>query len=315
MLVFFIHGVGTKNRYYADALITNINKGLAEIQPKTKTQIETYQSYWGHLFNNKKSQINNYLKKDFDLACEKHPQFYKYLHHDIYRYKDRRKQLINDFLGDFLIYQNPGRGITIRRDLLEQLNLFIKDHHEHKQIHFIAHSLGSLILWDLLFSDMLTSDDPAFLFREKLNQLDMVSITTLGSPLLFLKQMLDINFSTLNSFIQKYSKERQIGSYKLTWVNIIHSSDLIAYPLKAATEDEIGSNIFLSDQYVWQDANGREQSLRNLGQTDLAMVIAAEDAHSSYFYDNLDGVITGRIIAYNLLGDTKKLSEKFVHPK
>ncbi len=312
MLVFFIHGVSTKNSCYADALIKNIKKELAKIQPKTK--IEFYSSFWGNLFNNKKYQIINYLDKDFSLACAEHQQ-YKGLYHDIYRYKDRRKQLISNFLGDFIIYQNPERGTAIRRVILEQLNQFIEDHPEHKQIHFIAHSLGSLILWDLLFSDTLTSDDPAFLFRDKLHQLDIVSITTLGSPLLFLKQMLDINFSTINSFIQKYSKEHQTGSYRLTWVNIIHSSDLIAYPLKAATEDEIGSNIFLCDQYVWQDANGAEQTLRSLGNSDLAMVIAAEDAHSSYFYDNLDGVITGRIIAYNLLGETKKLSKKFVNPK
>ena len=87
--------------------------------------------------------------------------------------------------------------------------------------------------------------------------------------MLFLKQMLDINFCNLDSFIQKYSKERPISSYKLTWVNIIHSSDRIAYPLKAAIEDEIGSNIFFCDQYVWQDANVLEQSLRGLGQMDL----------------------------------------------
>jgi len=181
MLVFFIHGVGTKNCFYPKTLQTNIIKGLAKIKPRTKTEIQTCNGYWGHLFNNKKSQTNNYLKKDFNLVCEKHQQYYKFLYHDIYRYKDRREQLINNFLGDFLIYQNPERGRTIRKVLLKQLNLFIKDHPEHKQIHFIAHSLGSLILWDILFSDMLTSDDPAFLFREKLNQLDMVILCTVIS--------------------------------------------------------------------------------------------------------------------------------------
>ncbi len=41
----------------------------------------------------------------------------------------------------------------------------------------------------------------------------------------------------------------------------------------------------------------------------------AEDAHSSYFYDNLDGTITARIISYNLLGETNKLLERCVTPK
>jgi hypothetical protein len=45
------------------------------------------------------------------------------------------------------------------------------------------------------------------------------------------------------------------------------------------------------------------------------MVVAAEDAHSSYFYDNLDGSITGRIIGYNLLGETKTLTERCISPR
>ena len=127
--------------------------------------------------------------------------------------------------------------------------------------------------------------------------------------------MLDIDFSTIDSFINKYSEDHSTVSHKLRWVNIIHSSDLIAYPLKAAIEDEIGSKIFFCDQYVWQYANPAERTLRTLGQLDLAMVVAAEDAHSSYFYNNLDGAITGRIVAYNLMGETKKLLERCVNPK
>lgn len=313
MLVFFIHGVSTHNTGYADVLRNNIKDELVKRQPSI--QINFYSSFWGNLFNNKKHQVIGCIEKDFSRACDKYDKHkvYKDSYNTFYKYIDRRKQLINNFLGDFLIYQNPERGKEIRRVILGQLNQFIEDHSDCKQIHFIAHSLGSLILWDLLFSDTLTSDDPAFFFREKLNQLDIVSITTLGSPLLFLKQMLDIDFSTLNSFLNKYSEAHSIVSHKLRWVNIIHSSDLIAYPLKAAIEDEIGSQIFFCDQYVWQYANAAEETLRNLGQFDLAMVVAAEDAHSSYFANNLDGAITGRIIANNLLGETKKLVERPVN--
>jgi hypothetical protein len=312
MFVFFIHGVSTKNSSYADALIKNIKKEIAKRQPKN--EIDFYSSYWGNLFNNKKHQIIACIEEDFSRACDKH-QEYKQYHNDIYRYKRRREQLISNFLGDFLIYQNPERGKAIRRAILEQLNQFIRDHPGDNQIHFIAHSLGSIILWDLLFSDTLTRGDPAFIFREQLNPINLVSITTLGSPLLFFKQMLDIDFSTVDSFLEKSHKGNDIDMCKLRWVNVIHSSDLIAYPLKAAIENEISSKILFFDQYVWQDANGTEKTLRSLGQPNLAMVIAAEDAHSSYFYDNLDGAITGRIIAYNLLGKTNKLLERCVTPR
>ena len=179
----------------------------------------------------------------------------------------------------------------------------------------IAHSLGSFILWDLIFSNTLDNDDPAFIFREKLNLLNLASITTLGSPLLFLKQMLDIDFSVINYYFKNSNKEETAGLQKLRWVNIIHSSDLIAYPLKAAIEDEIGLDLLFCDQYVWQYANAMEKTLKNMGQSDMAMVIGAEDAHSSYFYDNLDGDITSDIIASNLLGKTQKLLERCVHQR
>ncbi|PSB07635.1 hypothetical protein C7B76_27725 [filamentous cyanobacterium CCP2] len=233
----------------------------------------------------------------------------------MYRYREWRNKFVNDFLGDFLIYQNPERGKLIRKTVFEQLNQFLYDHSGCDEIHFVAHSLGSLILWDLLFSDVIGNDDPALLLREKLSQVRLASITTLGSPLLFLKQFFDLDFSGVDTFLKKLNTENNTNSCKLRWVNIIHSSDLVAYPLKAAIENKVGNNLLYYDQYVWQCANGGEQTLRNLGQFDLAMVFAAEDAHSSYFYDNIDGTITGRIIAYNLIGDTQKLAERCVTPK
>ncbi len=169
-----------------------------------------------------------------------------------------------------------------------------------------------MILWDLLFSNILPNNDPAFILRERLNHVNLESITTLGSPLLFLKQMLDIDFSVVNHIFKENYRKDSATSYKLRWINVIHSSDLIAYPLKSAIEDEISPELLFFDQYVWQYANATEKTLINFGQSDLAMVVAAEDAHSSYFYDNLDGAITARIIGYNLLGEIKKLSERCV---
>lgn len=307
MLVFFIHGVNTRNCSYADTLIKNIKKNV-------KIPINFYASFWGNLFNDKKHQIIGCIEKDFSIACENHKE-YKYYYDDIYRYKKRRKELISNFLGDFLIYQNSERGQIIRKTIYDQLNQFLSNHPDQTQIHFIAHSLGSFILWDLLFSNTLPHNDPAFIFRERLNDIKLESLTTMGSPLLFLKQMLDIDFSVINQIFEKRCKENCYISNHLRWVNIIHSSDLIAYPLKTAIENEISSQLLFSDQYIWQCANAQEQTLLNLGQLDLAMVVGAEDAHSSYFYDNIDGAITARIIGHNLLGQTNKLKERCINPK
>jgi hypothetical protein len=192
---------------------------------------------------------------------------------------------------------------------------FLENHPEQTRIHFVAHSLGSLILWDLIFSDILLNNDPAFIFRDRLRNIDLVSITTLGSPLLFLKQMLDIDFSVVNHAFEENYRNNSALLNKLRWVNVIHSSDLIAYPLKAAIEDEISPKLLFFDQYVWQDANGSEKTLRNLGQSDLAMVISAEDAHSSYFRGNMDGAITAKLVGYNLLGRIKMLEARCISPR
>ncbi|UBF25911.1 hypothetical protein K9N68_30960 [Kovacikia minuta CCNUW1] len=220
MLVFFIHGVNTPNCKYADTLIRNIKNNV-------RTPANFYSSFWGNLFINKKYQVIECIEKDFSRACEKHKEYKEY-HFDIYRYKRRRNELVNSFLGDFLIYQNPERGKAIRKVICEQLKQFLDDHPEQTKIHFIAHSLGSLILWDLLFSSTLPKDDPAFIFRKYLNDINLESISTLGSPLLFLKQMLDIDFSIVNRALEEVYKKNFIESHKLRWVNIIHSSDLIA---------------------------------------------------------------------------------------
>ena len=307
MLVFFIHGVNTQNYKYANALISNIKKNV-------KTPVDFYSSFWGNLFNDKKHQIVKYIERDFQRACLQHGEYSDH-HDDIYRYEKHRNDLINNFIGDLLIYQNPERGKAIRKSICEQFNQFLDNHPHQTQIHFVTHSLGSFILWDLLFSNLLPASDPAFVFRERLHHMDLESITTLGSPLLFLKQMLDLNFSVVKQTFEESYRGKSATSRKLRWVNIIHSSDLIAYPLKAAIEDEVSLELLFFDQYVWQCANRTEQTLRNLGQLDLAMVAAAEDAHSSYFYDNLDGAITARIIGYNLLGEIQKLSERCVNPK
>jgi len=309
MIVFFIHGVNTQQADYANCLIENIRDALEKEQRENSV---FYASFWGNQFNNLKHQIVSNIEADFSKACSMHPE-YKILHGDIYRYREQRSQFINNFLGDFLVYQNKDKGRQIRRILLEQLEQYLTDHPNETELHFVAHSLGSLILWDLLFVEDLERDDPAFAFRERAGSITVKSISTLGSPLLFFKQMLNLDFSGLH--LSSFLKDNQ-SPYKLQWVNIIHSSDLVAYPLMAAIKSEISPDIFFSDQYVWQDANSTEATLHLMsGQSDAAMAVAAEDAHSSYFNNNKDGRITARLISYNLTGNLDILKQKIVTPK
>lgn len=312
MLVFFVHGINTQDSYYAKYLIKNICKEFSKRGIEQKPNF--YSSFWGNLFNNKKHKITEYIARDFSRACES-VKSGAIPRNDIYRYQKQRNLFINNFLGDFLIYQNIERGNEIRKVITTQLEQFIKDNPGQKEIHFVSHSLGSIVLWDLLFSQNNDKSGSLSTFQKILTGLNLVSITTMGSPLLFFKEMLDLNFSSLDLYTKSKndSINNQNSLHALRWVNIIHSSDLVAYPLKSAAEKEINPKILLSDQYIWRDANSTETLLHiTKGQSDAAMVVAAEDAHSSYLNSHTSGRIAGRIISHNLLGETKELLEKLV---
>lgn len=283
MLIFFIHGVGVTDSNYARDLISNIRDEM------NKYNLYFYTGFWGNLFNNKKEKLISSIKADLSKTIEHNSFIWSGLRQDIFRYRDRRYYIINNFIGDFIIYQNIEKGKAIRESIVNQFAQFIKSHPEEKQVHFVSHSLGCLILWDLLFSCAFENNDPAHQFRNILSGLSLQSITTMGSPLLFINELLDVN---VNLAIN--SKE----CTQLRWLNLIHSSDLIAYPMSSIIGEK--TNVKFWDQYIWQDGNTREQAVRS-ANSDLAMVIGAEDAHSSYLNNLRDGRITAKLIAYNLV--------------
>lgn len=314
MLVFFIHGVNTQDASYAKYLIKNINKEFSERGVRENPSF--YSSFWGNCFNNKKQKITGHIDRDFSRAC-KSADLGLFPKNDVYRYQKQRNSFINNFLGDFLIYQNHERGAEIRKTITLQLRQFLKDNPRKKEIHFVSHSLGSIILWDLIFSNNIeaniTSD-----FQQVLTELDLVSITTMGSPLLFFKEFLDLNFEILDSLVnyKPSSSSNNIDFCRLRWMNLIHSSDLVAYPLKSVIEEEISSKILIADHYIWRDANSAETLLHmTKGQNEAAILVGAKDAHNSYLNKYTSGLISGRIITQNILGKTQELSKKLIHSK
>ena len=85
-------------------------------------------------------------------------------------------------------------------------------------------------------------------------------------------------------------------NYPLRWVNVISLIGFDSHPMKSAIKDEVSDDCFFVDQFVWLNANAQEPLLRSIGKQDGAMVVAAIQAHSSYFADNLDGAITGELL-------------------
>lgn len=300
MLVFFLHGVATKNAGYSRQLEALIKE---EFIKRDQPLPLFYASFWGNILN-QTGQIWNWVHQDLQDLKRTHSQVDV---KDVFRYQEFRQDFISEFFGDILTYFNTKRGRKIRELIAQGLHDFISNCPQDDELHIITHSLGSVILWDVLFSDEFKSDDPAYEIRSMINSLTstnqvektyLKSITTMGSPILFFNMMLNINHDKIRDLATKYQKN------PLRWVNIIHSSDIIAYPLQASLNVNSLPNLFFRDKYIWADANFAERGARTFGQAHAAMALGVADAHSYYWRS--PGAAS--LITANILGDYKAIN-------
>ncbi|BBC23694.1 hypothetical protein [Pseudanabaena sp. ABRG5-3] len=280
MLVFLIHGVATQDAGYGD----QFKKKVKDILSKKNVDSPIfYSSFWGHAFKNKTDQLFNWVRSDVKNLSDKCKEL-KGNEPDIYRYQEAREDFIAKFFGDFLTYLNVGTGATIREEILIQFQKFIQSHPEDKEIAIVSHSLGTLVLWDLLFAKNLSENDPAHEFRKFFNSsnsdLKLRGVVTMGSPLLFMRLHQNIDFSAIDDFVEKSSKS-------LTWLNIIHASDLIAYQLGNAIKHDKADKFLFTDQFLWMHANGAESGALRFGQGHAGMALGMADAHAGYWSNDV----------------------------
>lgn len=295
MLVFFLHGVATKNADYAKPLQALLRK---EFNQRQQPLPHFYAGFWGNVFK-QTGQMWNWIHQDLQTLKTSSPYVDM---QDIFRYQDIREDFISQFFGDALTYFNTERGFVIRDILADQLYQFLKHYPQEAELHIVSHSLGSVILWDVLFSNRFANDDPAHTIRSLITpsiqshtgKVQLKSLTTMGSPILFFNMMLDVTPEPIQAFLSRYKTEA------LRWINILHSSDIIAYPLQSSLKTADQPNLFFRDRYVWTDANVAERAARTLGQAHAAMAAGISDAHGSYWHSRG----TARFVASNLLGET-----------
>jgi hypothetical protein len=302
MLVFFIHGVATQNVGYADGLKKLIKNDFVN---NKQNYPHFYSSFWGDVLNDV-GKLWNYIDKDLQDAKS---QYSRSQFENIFRYREFREEFFSRFIGDFFAYMNPERGAKIRQKVASQLCDFLNQNSLEKELHIVAHSLGSVILWDLLFSNRFQiHQDSAFLVREVIqgfsdskssHQVVLKSITTMGSPVLFVNTMLDLCTEATVQFTEHYKNA------PLRWTNIIHASDIIAYPIKSSLQKLFTSNISIKDEYLIEDANLIEKTVRTIGQENIAMVAGSKDSHIQY----LNCEKTANIIIDNLTKDSSENNE------
>ncbi|HEY9649046.1 MAG TPA: hypothetical protein V6C95_00175, partial [Coleofasciculaceae cyanobacterium] len=259
MLVFFIHGVATQNVKYAHPLEELIRD---EFQKINQPYPYFYSSFWASVLRDV-GKIWNYIDQDLQELQKDNPQADL---HDIFRYQKFRKDFLFEFFGDAFTYLNSERGAKIRELIANQLEDFINRNPSETELHIVCHSLGTVILWDILFSDKFQPDDAAFKIRSMIEGLEgsdgirkvyLKSITTMGSPILLFNMMLGISAEKLYSFAKAYENDQP-----LKWINIIHSSDIIAYPLRSSLGKDLSNTLKFQDKYIHNDANSIEQQLR-----------------------------------------------------
>ena len=292
MLVFFIHGVATKDADYSKHLQNLLKR---EFTRRNHALPHFYSSFWGVVYK-QTGQLWHWIHQDLQELKKNYPQVDV---GDVFRYQEFREDFISQFFGDILTYFNTSKGKDIREIIAEQLYKFVRAHPEDDEIHIVTHSLGSVVLWDVLFSEQnFESDDPAYEIRALLGvakneEPKLRSITTMGSPILFFNMMLNVKLEKIADFARRYQAS------PLRWTNIIHSSDIIAYPIQASLNSKSIPGLFLRDKYIWADANAAERGARTFGQAHAAMAIGVTDAHGAYWHS--PG--TARLITANLLGD------------
>ena len=264
MLVFFIHGVATQDAKYANPLESLIKE---EFKKRGKSYPLFSSSFWGHFLKDV-GKMWNWIEQDLQEFQTENPQSDL---HDLFRYQKFRKDFLFEFFGDAFTYFNSERGSKIRELLAAQLEYFIQQNPRETELHIVSHSLGTVILWDILFSDKFKPDDAAFKIRAMIEGLGssdegrkvyLGSITTMGSPILLFNMMLGTNPEEVKSFADTYPEYNP-----LRWVNIIHSSDIIAYPLRSSLNIDLSGHLLFEDKYIQGDANQIEKNLRNFANS------------------------------------------------
>lgn len=292
MLVFFIHGVATRDKTYASELTDKITE---EFSKRKQPAPVFYSSLWGGVLKNTPN-LWNWVQQDLN-------DFQKNSKGDVFQYSKYREFFVSHFFNDLFTYLNLDHGWEIRKVIAMQLLECLEKHPRENELHIVAHSLGGVILWDILFSDKFEANDPAFYIRsvikglaeskeKKSKQVSLDSITTMGTPILLFNLMLGINPENLKLFARKYEKP-------LRWVNIIRSSDPLAYPIRASFNIDLPSKLYLRDKYIGSRNLWKKSAPHLGGLGGLAIAHGLESSHTSYWRKSR----VSRLIAANLIGD------------
>ncbi len=299
--VLFIHGVNTRSQRtqpdYADNLIKLIDPQATLIKPLIV--------YWGDLNNTEEDK----LREGYQASSI----------WDKLWFKDIRLQRLVRFAGDAALYLSRNIGAKVVEKVAEQVEIAkLKDSPAEDRLHLVAHSLGTIILFDILFSSRwdqegISGHDNVIKIRDAIygvagkednlkQGIRLGSITTMGAPI-GLFSLMDVaspatdaqsdprNATSTHditpSLVQLLTNlHQELGGSKLPWRNFVHPGDPIGSTLEGILPgmvDENNTYIDLKDILVPADLAGDLKESFPRGILDLVLDLEARTLSQTAF--------------------------------
>lgn len=297
--VLFLHGVNVREspenekaqKYvYADTLFDLIQQTIKPKAPnRTCVKVPLY---WGDVNREALNELLAGLK-----GSSKWDQL---------SFREFRETQMLQFVGDAALYISRLIGAQAADQLKAQAFKILSQHEPGDRLHLVTHSWGTIILFDILFASRWDKPEIAGhksvkAIREQLYGMGtnpkagirLSSIQTMGSPIA-LFSLLTIsgrnanNESThdLSPGLENLLKRLSLGSQKLLWLNFIHPSDPVAWPLEKLVHKLItGSERYLQVEDVITKGSGFFNFVTQtpaLQQTIVSLANGGK-AHGSYW--------------------------------
>jgi hypothetical protein len=286
--ILFIHGVSTRNKReqptYADELYRLIEKNVG-----SSLQLKKVALYWGDVNKDPEDKLLEALTASPDWKN--------------FWFREFREKQLMQFFGDAALYLSSYIGSQVVERLNEQTIAKgqLREKQQTDRIHLVAHSWGTVILFDLLFADRWEKEEIAGYqtvqnFRKiffglqpnAMQGIRLASIHTMGSPIA-LFSLLTLSGPSSRDFTPKLKElldnlHKVMGGKKLPWQNFAHPGDPVAWPLASLMPTLVAeSSNYVNIQDVITHKRGfSDYLLQPLSQTILALVHGG-DAHGSYW--------------------------------
>lgn len=253
--VLFLHGVNVRELpdcpddrnfpKYANHLFElirdSLNKGA------TAYDVEKIALYYGDL--------NMYEEQSLLTLFHSSPEWERFW------FRHARETILLQIIGDIALYVNPyvaARIVERLHQAVLKLRRWEQEQQERGRLHLVSHSLGTIILFDVLFASRWESEAmPGYHCVKELRDalcgagtepeegIQVASIHTMGSPIpLF--SLLDMYSRQQENGAGQYKNTHEIGpklqvflqhlaqsrgGKRLPWWNYAHPGDPLAYPL------------------------------------------------------------------------------------